>query len=323
MKKFAEIWPHKIFLALFFGLLFLAQACGLNQNVDGQKHFYDIDNGSVKNQEKIFTYFRQITGYFQTKTLVLNGIQTESFKTTDRVNLSYPPLLLVDKPPEAQGHGVILNNFVLTAAHVADNEGFKNYLLDVVYKYLGLLEPPDAQNVLYDFVILQDRILQNNRNYSLQVLAWDAANEMGLLVDSYDPHPAKLSASLFPPVILGDSTKLAAGDSVYIVTLNNIKEAKIGSPEQIADNWKPQGLFVVATESADIIENGDSGAPVFALRNGLPELVGLLVAMKSDNANLGVVVNSSVIKEFIKPYLINKPGNNYLPWLPILSPPPP
>jgi len=85
------------------------------------------------------------------------------------------------------------------------------------------------------------------------------------------------------------------GTFVYIVTYAEIKEGFLLSTEVMYGGAYPvSGASLISLHDGRVFQNGDSGAPVFAIREGRPYFVGQIESTYTDptKRQFGIMINA-------------------------------
>ena len=273
---------------------------------------YDFDSALVPDRQDLFEYFRRVTGSFRGLALVfppLDGIAPnlqEELRAISRggvingvsIDIDISKLVKSEVPEsQSQGNGVVIGNKILTVNHVADYIG----LIDEVILFRNF--PPELVDV-YKYFTLLDRREESTSSYLVKKINGNSHDDWAWLSLHAEETPYELDFSSAPAVQIGSADKLELGNFLYVITNEGIKEAVVVSPEQMfGDNeWWNQSIYqyqfsrtLIGFLHGEQLNNGNSGSPIFALRDGAPELVGLVSATKQDNRHTGLMVNIEAV----------------------------
>lgn len=264
---------------------------------------YDQDANSVRDEEELFRYFRQVTGGF----LEIRFFVPDIHGGLQAINLHLDNIQkFANDTITAMGQGVIINNAVLTVSHVAEQN-------ETAYSIFSLGMPSPLDIILPTRPSYTQHVLEGGDGKKYKVVvssiygdySYDSITGVVLLTScrcDWSPEGYEfnysLESTLFPPVIIGDSAQLRLGDFVYIVTNREIKEGVVIPPQDVQEGWDPAGLFTaIRLHEGFKLKQGDSSASVFALRKGSPELVALIQAAPKDNPRMGIAINSVYFKD--------------------------
>lgn len=195
----------------------------------------------------------------------------------------------------SRGTGIVLGDYVLTLDHVVTEDN-----LDIRSPF-GEIRVPSRRIGAKTFLVVGDkkiRLKQLLREPALDIALFEvSANNLDL-------------PSL--PCPLGDSDNLTVGNFVYVVgnPLNsgiNMREGIVSSLtglEGVGEKIPISGekLFVISNG----VLPGDSGGPVLGLRDGVPELVGLVQGTLG-NTRIGWAIKIDPIVEALAAQLGDQP----------------
>ena len=281
-------------IGLLFAILFLSYGCatgaGYYQPVpDGKydNHVYLVDTEkmsleAVKNSVGIVitkTVFEIVKNKKESFTQMLKefGIVTTSFKDG------------VEK--EMEGGGIVLfGRYFLTAEHVVSHSPLTvNFPFGTVYlpyekskedRYLRLKNGEIAVDV------------------KMKALYVDHKNDIALF-----EFPAGIGVRSFP-YALGNSDNLRVGNFTYVVgfpggLLVNVREgivSALSAPEEAASiGTVAKNAFMVSNG----LNQGASGPPILAIRDGEYELVGLVQGTILENQRLGWAIRINAIRDLL------------------------
>ncbi|NIQ38952.1 MAG: hypothetical protein GTN81_10235 [Proteobacteria bacterium] len=238
----------------------LAERLKALERLDGS---YDFSNSLVVNKNLLYRVIDSIVT-IETETVF------ETYRTSERV------------VKVSEGIGVVAGAYVLTLNHVVTQDDLQ------MESPLGPITFPARRIDKTSYLVSEDERLilrEILRNQELDIALFEM------------PENTLNLPSLPCPV--GNSDELAVGSFLYIV--GNPFSSGINMREGIVSSL--EGLVGVDTPSTErddlfVISNGvlpgDSGAPVFGLRDGVPELVGL-VQGTLDSTRIGWAVKINPI----------------------------
>ncbi len=181
------------------------------------------------------------------------------------------------------GSGLILGEYVLTASHVANPIPFYN-----------MQNPTDQLKEIKT----ESCALLNDKKCPLEKITENLSAGFALMKFSEAPGQ-KIAVKNSYKYRLGKSSAVKEGIKVFVVG----NAVDLGTDFRIETVTKPlnnEGQFCVSTSNVAV---GDSGGMVFALRDGIPELVGIIDSMKGyDGKELGYAQGIDPIIEKIKAY---------------------
>ena len=258
------------------------------------KRSYDPDSSSVVSTKALFDYFWQVTGSF---------LEVDFF-TNDQndFRLAVPMPLPPDK--ETRGQGVVARGWVLSLSHVVNEEDMWERFDSDSDSDLN----PDTipQNTKFPLELVHMahyfRWHKDGKEYMLERVVFHADQDTALLApDTSGFRGSKpstpLDLSLFPQVKFGVAEDLEPGDLLYVVTAESIKEAVVSEDQTFEDASSETIALIVRFLKREQIYKSNSGSAMFALRNGIPELVGLLHGAGEKDANRGVMIKISTFRK--------------------------
>ena len=259
---------------------------------------YDlIEPSSVEDEEALFDYFRSVTGRFTAVTFRTPPIKMMPEDFRKELFEKYPFLSQDDGPPinlvisaskeEAFGHGLIIGSNVLTVSHVIEDNGATSIIENSFLKGL----PLSLISTVHSFLPLREEnrleprvpyVLEKIITYQPHLMTW-------LSIIAGAKYFEELEMTKFPDhnrTFQANWKKLRVDTFVYVVTYGGIKEGVIVPPGTMFDKWDPSSefAFVISLRDGSVFQNGDSGAPVFVIREGIPYFAGQVEVTHSDPA---------------------------------------
>jgi len=234
---------------------------------------YDSDTSLVESKENLFAHFRRVTGSFGALTFFVKN-KSGLWLTIDG-----------DLPDgvEVRGRGIVIGGEVLSVDHIADEESMFEAIDPTIRVHVELL------HTVHSFKM---RGSEHDFEYTVEKVDSKPEKDIARFAISSPELPP------LPKIKFGRSGDLEIGDFLYVVAGNEMKEAIVISQEgEFKDPSAGDFLMVIQFSQGQEIHKGDSGAAVFALRGGNPELVGLIHAVKDSNPNKGAMVKISVFLE--------------------------
>ncbi|NIO05479.1 MAG: trypsin-like serine protease [Proteobacteria bacterium] len=252
---------------------------GLNGCVASKKEIHDLEEKTSEIQESLDRLRKEVEEGFRVVTKpdgiydynnslfangrllnqVSNWIVTLETETLFETSQTLQPVM-----ENSTGLGLIAGRFVITLDHVVTQN-----TLEMPTPF-GRVSLPSKKLEEKTFLVYQ------NRKLFLKTVLRDP--ELDIALFEIPPNDLNLTSIPFP---VGDSSELSLGTFVYIV--GNPFNSGINVREGIVSSLLGmEGLEQMPTKRDDIfmISNGvvpgDSGAPALALRDGVPELVGIV-----------------------------------------------
>ncbi len=172
------------------------------------------------------------------------------------------------------GSGILLEkNYLLTACHLANSGNYAD-------PQLATPSPPRKM------IKSECNAIIDKKKYALEKVVEDAYWDFSLMKFKASPILSKNEKYRFK---LGKSSELQYGDFVYVVGNGNNQ----GIDFRVTRITKPveeDGFFCVSMAN---LAHGDSGGYVFAVKNGIPELVGMLNELRGDAPTEGVIIGTA------------------------------
>ncbi len=199
----------------------------------------------------------------------------------------------------AESPAIFVGKYVLMTSHTNDAEYFK--------KETAKFETPQGiLEIRFEFKVLDYKVevvLPDSKEVVLKEIYRDREKDFSLfeIPKNLSPKVAAKVKSLNFPFVIGESTELEVGKFIYI-------NGRPGFNSEVARPGFVTALFTATLTDEEVkkdnnefgisqsTEQGDSGSPIIAFRDGRPELIGIYLGWAGDFHDNGKNVRSRALK---------------------------